>query len=127
MYIYIDLLFRRQIIIQPSRPDKSCVSWPSGNYQFAQVSKQILIEFDDFGVPRGSFWAPRGMPEATLKYHGSSHAKCLENVTQIADRGRLWEHIGALKGELGRPWAQLHVVLAAAGGVFDDLFGKVCL
>ena len=68
--------------------------------------RQFLNEFDDFGVPGGSFWAQRWMPEATLKYHGSSHAKCLENVAQIADRGRLWEHIGALKGELGRPWAQ---------------------
>ena len=28
MYIYIDLLLRRLIIIQPGRPDKSCMSWP---------------------------------------------------------------------------------------------------
>ena len=33
IHIYIDLLFRRQIIIQPSRPDKSCVSWPSGAFR----------------------------------------------------------------------------------------------
>ena len=67
---------------------------------------QFLHEFDDSGVPGGLFWTRHWMPEATWNEHGSSHAKCLENVAKIAARGRLWGHIGALKGMLGRPWTQ---------------------
>ena len=46
------------------------------------------------------------MPEASVKDHGSSHAKDCKNVAKMDARGRLWEHIGALKGLLRRPWAQ---------------------
>ena len=83
-----------------------------------QLPGRYLTEFDDFGVPGGSFWAQRWMPEATLKDHGSSHAKCSENVGKIAVRGRLWEHIEALKGLLGRPWAQFARHFGVCGWYF---------
>ena len=67
---------------------------------------QFLHECHDFAMPRTSFWAQGWMPEATLKDHGSSHAKCYKNVAKIDDWGCLWEDIGALKGLLVRPWAQ---------------------
>ena len=75
--------------------------------RYAQVAKQFLSKFDDLGVPRGSFWAQCGMPEATLKDHGSSHATCCENVAKLAAQGHLWEHLGALKDLLGRPWEEV--------------------
>ena len=65
------------------------------------------------------------MPEAPLKDHGSSHAKCSEKVAKIAAKGCLWEYIGALKGLLGSPLAQFARRFGTAGGIFDDLFGKV--
>ena len=117
-YIYIDLLICRLIIIQPSRPDKSCVSWPSGAYRFAHLPRRFLREFDDFGVPGGSFWAQRWMPQATLKDHGSSHAKCFENVAKNAARGCLWEDIGLPKSLLGRPWAQFARHFGGCGWYF---------
>ena len=67
---------------------------------------QLLNEFNDFGVPGGSFWAQRWMPEATLKDHGSSHAKCPENVNKIAAQACFVDTSGALKGQLGKSWAQ---------------------
>ena len=68
-----------------------------------RLQGQFLNEFDDF---RGARRVVLGSPldaEATLKDHGSSHAKCSENVAKILARGRLWEDIGALKGLLGGP------------------------
>ena len=67
---------------------------------------QFLYEFHDFGVPGGSFRAPGWMPEATLKDHGASHAKCCGNDAKIGAQGDLREHVLALKGLLGRPWEQ---------------------
>ena len=64
------------------------------------------------------------MLEATLKDHGSSHARCSENVARIAAQERLSEHTEALKDLLGRPWAQLHVTLAAASNIWTMLLEK---
>ena len=86
---------------------------------------QSLDEFDDFGVFRGSFWAQRWMPEATLTDHGASHAKCSEKGCQNCCPGsHLEAHWGSggCSGGLGH---SLHVTLATAGSIFDDLFGKV--
>ena len=68
--------------------------------------EQFLYEFNDFGMPGKSFWSQGWMPEAILKDRGSSHAKCHENDAKIAARERLWEHIGALKVLVERPWPQ---------------------
>ena len=76
---------------------------------------QFLYEFDDFGVPEWSFWVQGWMPEAIFKDRGSSHAKCYENDAKITPRGSLWEHIGALKGLLGRPWAQFARYIGGCG------------
>ena len=79
---------------------------------------QFLNEFDDVWVSGGSFGVQRWMPEATLKDHGSSRAKCSENVAKIAARGCLWEDTGALKGDLGRPWAQFARHFGGCGWYF---------
>ena len=82
IYIYIDLLLRRLIIIHPGRPEKSCMSWPNGATNLHRLRGQILHDFNDFGMLGGSFLVQVCMPEATLKDHGSSHAKCCENVAK---------------------------------------------
>ena len=84
----------------------------------------FLHEFDDFGVPGGSFWAQGWMPEAILEDHGSSHAKCDENDAKITAWGCLWEHIGDLKGLLGRPWAQFARHFGGCGWYFSRFLWK---
>ena len=64
------------------------------------------------------------MPEASLKGHGSSHAKCFENVAKIDARGRFWEHIGTLKGLLGRSWAEFARHFGGCGHYFRRFLEK---
>ena len=85
---------------------------------------QFLYEFNHFGVPGGSFWAQGWMPEAILKNRGSSHARCYENDAKIAAQGRLWEHIGVLKGLLGRPWVQFARHFGSFGWYFARFVRK---
>ena len=85
---------------------------------------QFLCKFHDFGVLGGSFWAPGWMPEATSKDHVSSNAKCRENVAKIGAWERLWDHVGALKGLLGRLGHSLHIIWSAVHGLCINSWGK---
>ena len=44
--------------------------------------------------------------------------KMSRKCVQIVDRRRLWEHIGYLKGQLGRPWAQFARCFGGCGLYF---------
>ena len=70
------------------------------------------------------FWGQRWMPEAILKDHDSNHAKCATNVAKVAARGCLWKYIGALKGLLGRPWAQFARHCGGCGLYFERFVWK---
>ena len=122
--IYLSVCVSIRLSIYLSIHQLTCCSVAESSYskvdQASQRSQdvQCLYEFDHFRVPGGSFWAQGWMPEAILKDRGSSHAKCYKNDAKIAAQGHLWEHIGALKGLLSRPWAQYARHFASFGWYF---------
>ena len=63
------------------------------------------MNFTILGVPGGLFWAQGWMPEATLKDHGSSHAKCCEKCCKTccpgAPLGSHWGSEGPAQESLG--------------------------
>ena len=91
---------------------------------FSQVARTMSTEFDGFGVSGGSFWPQVWRPDGILQDPGSSHAKCYENDAKIAARGRLWEHIRALKGLLGKPRAQFARDVGGCGRHFRRFLEK---
>ena len=58
------------------------------------------------GCPHGHF----GLKFGCQKQFYKNMAQGTQNVAKMSPKwppqGRLWDHIGALKGMLGRPWAQ---------------------
>ena len=79
------------------------------------------------GCPEGRF----GLNVGCQKHSSKIMAQVMQNVSKMLPKfltggsfGSTLGLRGACSGGLGH---SLHVVLAAAGGIFGDLFGKVCL
>ena len=107
MYIYIYILTCCSVAKSSySQVDLTSLACP-GPVALTDLHRfpgQFLNEFDDFGVPGGSFWAQRWMPEATLKDHGSSHAKCFKNGAKFLTGGAfgsIWGSEGRAREALG--------------------------
>ena len=77
---------------------------------FRPCSVSICIFVLGFGCPEGRFELKLGCRKQPCETVGPSRARCAKKYGNMTARGRIWEHLGDLRGLPGRLWTTFWMI-----------------